>query len=55
MSVASIFVRDASSPPPLWGRPGGGDSVTSIGVVPPTPIPSPQGGGGQAALLREEG
>ena len=34
-----------SSPPPLWGRPGGGDSQTQAVGVPPTPNPSPQGGG----------
>ena len=36
--------------PPLWGRPGGGESVTPIVGLPPTPYPSPQGGGGLAAI-----
>ena len=47
-------------PPPLWGRVGdGGEPQTSAVVDPPTPNPSPQGGGGfhtwvaQGALLRE--
>jgi valyl-tRNA synthetase len=43
----------ASSPPPLRGRPGGGDSQTSDGGTPPTPAPSPQGGG-EITLIRDE-
>ncbi|MBX9862765.1 MAG: phosphomethylpyrimidine synthase ThiC [Hyphomicrobium sp.] len=35
----------ASSPPPLWGRSGGGDAQASAVGLPPTPTPSPQGGG----------
>ncbi len=34
-----------TSPPPSWGRPGGGDSRTADGVIPPTPAPSPRGAG----------
>ena len=35
----------ATSPPPVWGRPGGGKSeVLAIGI-PPTPNPAPQGAG----------
>jgi uncharacterized protein (UPF0264 family) len=37
--------RTPTSPPPLWGRPGGGDSQTPAFRVPSTPDPSPQGGG----------
>jgi valyl-tRNA synthetase len=35
-----------SSPPPSWGRRGAGDSTRPAIGVPPTPDPSPQGGGG---------
>jgi tRNA threonylcarbamoyl adenosine modification protein YjeE len=35
----------AEIPPPLWGRLGGGESRTSDAGTPPTPNPSPQGGG----------
>ena len=31
-------------PPPVWGRDGAGGAARPA-VVPPTPIPSPQGGG----------
>src|SRR5262245_65314154 len=42
--------RRAMSPPPLWGRGrgGGGDCRTSKVGIPPTPNPSPQGGGESA-------
>ena len=36
----------ASTPPPLWGRPGGGESELPTKGISPTPSPSPQGGGG---------
>lgn len=35
-----------TSPPPLWGGPGGGESQFSPSRIPPTPNSSPQGGGG---------
>jgi phosphomethylpyrimidine synthase len=38
-------MRGISSPPPLWGRPGGGDRRTTLVGITPTPAPSPQGGG----------
>ena len=41
----------AAVPPPLWGRLGGGDSRTAEVGLPPTPDPSPQGGGGTAILM----
>src|SRR5262245_49118525 len=41
-------------PSPLAGEgQGGGDSRTSEGGVPPSPNPSPQGGGESARRLRE--
>jgi hypothetical protein len=39
----AALIADAPSPPPLWGRSGGGESRTPIGWLPPTPNPSPQG------------
>ena len=39
-----------SSPPPLWGRPGGGESKLLTLGIPPTPNPSPQGGGGSRTV-----
>ena len=33
---------DLSSPPPLWGRPGGGESELLAFGIPPTPYPSPR-------------
>jgi anaerobic magnesium-protoporphyrin IX monomethyl ester cyclase len=52
------LMRALTSPPPLWGRPGGGETVTAVlGIfpdalswLPPTPIPSPQGGGELSAI-----
>jgi len=41
--VAALIA--APSPPPSWGRSGGGEPPTSIIGLPPTPNPSPQGGG----------
>ena len=44
-----------SSPPPLWGRSGGGDSQTSPVGLPNTPDPSPQGGGElRTAILMDQ-
>jgi adenosylmethionine-8-amino-7-oxononanoate aminotransferase len=43
--LARKLIALANSPPPLWGRKGGGDHSTSHVVIPPTPSPSPQGGG----------
>ena len=40
------------SPPPLWGRLGGGESRLAAFGIPPTPHPSPQGGGGIATHIR---
>ncbi len=40
-------------PPPSWGRQGGGNSVTTGN--PPTPNPSPQGGGGYRIFLASIG
>ena len=42
--------RATASPPPLWGGTGWGDTRTKVGV-PPTPNPSPQGGGESAQRL----
>jgi tRNA threonylcarbamoyl adenosine modification protein YjeE len=42
-----------ASPPPLWGRPGGGDSKTLDVGIPPTLNPSPQGGGECHAVLMD--
>ena len=39
-------MRGITSPPPSWGRPGGGESQTPTVGIPPTPNPSPRGGGG---------
>ncbi len=41
----------STSPPPLWGRPGGGDGRSSAVGIPPAPTPSPQGGGEPAILM----
>ena len=50
----SLLVRTKvdldTSPPPLWGRPGGGEPRLSPSGISPTPNPSPQGGGGSPAL-----
>ena len=39
------------TPPPLWGRPGGGEPQKPTVGIPPTPNPSPRHGG---AILRME-
>jgi isoleucyl-tRNA synthetase len=41
-----------TSPPPSWGRPGGGDTAAANVGTPPTPNPSPQGGG-ESRTLRQ--
>jgi putative oxygen-independent coproporphyrinogen III oxidase len=41
----AALIANVPSPPPLWGRSGGGDSKTSAVELPPTPAPSPPGGG----------
>ncbi len=55
---------DNATPPPSWGRSGGGDGRSAVVEgpppvrIPPTPNPSPQGGGGKRpriALFVEEG
>lgn len=38
-------VRRTKTPPPTWGRLGGGDTVAKPSGIPPTPAPSPRGGG----------
>ncbi len=42
-----------SSPPPSRGRPGGGESQKPTVGNPPTPNPSPQGGGGSSRIKTE--
>lgn len=42
---AQLLALGLSSPPPVWGRTGGGESRTPAVVVPPAPNPYPQGGG----------
>ncbi len=41
-----------TTPPPSWGRPGGGESELSAIGAPPTPGPSPQGGGERRLYLK---
>ncbi len=51
-------IAHPTSPPPLWGRLGGGDSRTAAVGISPTPDPSPQGGGetddDESLLWRDE-
>jgi ATP-dependent helicase HrpB len=44
-------IARGSSPPPLWGRPGGEDSRTPAAGLPPALGPSLQGGGESTAAL----
>jgi putative oxygen-independent coproporphyrinogen III oxidase len=41
----AALIADAPSPPPLWGRSGGGEPHTPAFRSPPTPSPFPQEGG----------
>ena len=51
--VKAVHAEVATSPPPLWGRPGGGGNQKPTVGIPPTPNPSPQGGGGSNLKLVE--
>ena len=53
--MAEGWARTArsTSPPPLRGRPGGGESRTGDVGIPPTPNPSPQGGGEQESAPKQ--
>ena len=55
-AYARLSLRlDAPSPPPLWGRLGGGEPQPPAFGIPPTPSPSPQGGGEfQSAILMDQ-